>query len=127
MCSITLLRSSYHKSEDEERVEHYVTVFEQIDRIGGLLWRETPPFRIPRDILNQELIRFEEMGIRFELGKALGRDINLSEMRRNSIGRGRGNLHIKEYAFGLRACRLAQGFHVDGDLSAVLLLVDVDS
>lgn len=61
---------------------HPVTVYEKSDRIGGLLWREIPPFKLSRDILNKELARFEKMGVAFETAKALGRDMSLKDLRR---------------------------------------------
>jgi NADPH-dependent glutamate synthase beta subunit-like oxidoreductase len=74
---------------------HDVTVFEKSNRLGGLLWREIPPFRLPQDILEKELDRLTHMDIRFELGKALGRDVSLAELRRKfkavilTIGQGK--------------------------------------
>jgi NADPH-dependent glutamate synthase beta subunit-like oxidoreductase len=74
---------------------HDVTVYEKYDRLGGLLWREIPPFRLPQDILEKELGRLTKMDIRFELGKALGRDVSLAELRRKykavilTIGQGK--------------------------------------
>jgi NADPH-dependent glutamate synthase beta subunit-like oxidoreductase len=38
---------------------------------------------MPRDVLGRELQRLKDMGIRFELNKALGRDISVPELRRN--------------------------------------------
>jgi len=61
---------------------HAVTVFEKSDCIGGALRRETPTFRISREVLSQELGRFEELGIQFELNQTLGRDFTLKELRR---------------------------------------------
>jgi NADPH-dependent glutamate synthase beta subunit-like oxidoreductase len=62
---------------------HDVTVYEKSNRTGGLLWRELPAFKMPEEILTQELGRFDKMDIQFELGKALGSDIGLAELRRN--------------------------------------------
>ena len=38
--------------------------------------------QLPRDGLEKELRRFEEMGIHFELDRALGRDVTAKELRR---------------------------------------------
>jgi NADPH-dependent glutamate synthase beta subunit-like oxidoreductase len=62
---------------------HEVTVIERSDRIGGLLWRELPSFKVSKDVLENELGRFERLGIRFEKGKALRKDVKISELRRN--------------------------------------------
>jgi NADPH-dependent glutamate synthase beta subunit-like oxidoreductase len=61
---------------------HAVTVYEKSDRIGGLLRREIPPFRLPQDVLDKELERIAKMDIHFELGKAFGQDVSLSDLRR---------------------------------------------
>ena len=77
------------------KLGHDVTVFEKTDRIGGLLWQELPSFKVSKDILEKELARFERLGIRFEKGKALRKDVKISELRRKfkavvlAIGQGR--------------------------------------
>jgi NADPH-dependent glutamate synthase beta subunit-like oxidoreductase len=65
------------------KLGHDVTVIERSDRIGGLLWRELPSFKVSQDVLEKELGRFEQLGIRFQKGKALRKDIKISELRRN--------------------------------------------
>jgi NADPH-dependent glutamate synthase beta subunit-like oxidoreductase len=77
------------------KLGHDVTVFEKSDRIGGLLWQELPSFKVSKEILEKELGRFERIGIRFEKGKALRKDVKISELRRKfkavvlAIGQGR--------------------------------------
>jgi 2-oxoacid:acceptor oxidoreductase delta subunit (pyruvate/2-ketoisovalerate family) len=74
---------------------HPVTIYEKSDRIGGALWKEIPPFRLPRMVLEKELERFENIGIRLELYQALGRNVSVLELRRKyaavvlAIGRSR--------------------------------------
>jgi NADPH-dependent glutamate synthase beta subunit-like oxidoreductase len=65
------------------KLGHDVTVVEKSDRIGGLLWRELPSFKVSKDVLEKELGRFEQIGIRFEKGKALRKEVTISELRRN--------------------------------------------
>jgi len=58
-----------------------VTVYEKDDRPGGLLWKGIPEYRLPRDVLERELARFPQMGIRFEFARALGQDLTIASLR----------------------------------------------
>ncbi len=60
---------------------HPVTVYEKDDRPGGLLWKGIPEYRLPRDVLERELARFPQMGIRFEFARALGQDLTIASLR----------------------------------------------
>lgn len=61
---------------------HSVTVYEKSDRIGGLLWSGIPPYRMPRNILQDELQRFYDIGIDFRLNHALGQEVTLDNLRK---------------------------------------------
>ncbi|MCX6649190.1 MAG: FAD-dependent oxidoreductase [Candidatus Bathyarchaeota archaeon] len=49
---------------------HEVTVFEKNDRCGGAMLWGIPKYRLPKTIMEEEIIaRFEEAGVNFEKGK----------------------------------------------------------
>jgi NADPH-dependent glutamate synthase beta subunit-like oxidoreductase/Pyruvate/2-oxoacid:ferredoxin oxidoreductase delta subunit len=62
------------------RSGHEVTVFEKRERPGGILRYGIPDYRLPTEVVENELLRLEEMGIEFRCGIALGVDITLPEL-----------------------------------------------
>ncbi|HIH87869.1 TPA: FAD-dependent oxidoreductase [Candidatus Bathyarchaeota archaeon] len=51
---------------------HDVTVFEKNDRCGGAMLWGIPKYRLPKTIMEEEIIaRFEEAGVEFEKGKEI--------------------------------------------------------
>ncbi|MCI8620488.1 MAG: hypothetical protein HFJ50_01360 [Clostridia bacterium] len=48
---------------------------------GGLLSYGIPDFRLPRDILDGALQKILDLGIEVHLGKELGKDITLDELK----------------------------------------------
>nr|WP_255376019.1 FAD-dependent oxidoreductase [Cloacibacillus sp. An23] len=58
-----------------------VTVFEQLNVIGGMLVVGLPEYRLPRDKFKKELELFKEMGIEFVTGKKIGKDISIKDLR----------------------------------------------
>lgn len=61
---------------------HVVTVFEAYDQLGGVLRFGIPAFRLPKPILDADLHALRGLGIRFELGVRVGREIALDDLRR---------------------------------------------
>ena len=51
---------------------HDVTVLDQMAAAGGMLTYSIPAYRMPKDVMAAQVRAFEGMGIRFELGAALG-------------------------------------------------------
>lgn len=54
-----------------------VTVFEASDRLGGLMTQSIPPYRLPKDVFLQDLVRMEPLEIEFRQGVVVGRDMEL--------------------------------------------------
>ena len=50
---------------------------------GGLLVHGIPEFRLPRKITEDVISKVLELGIEVNLGKELGKDITLNELREN--------------------------------------------
>jgi NADPH-dependent glutamate synthase beta subunit-like oxidoreductase len=53
-----------------------VTVFEALSEAGGVLRWGIPPYRLPREILRQEIVRIQSLGVEIRLGVSVGRDIS---------------------------------------------------
>jgi NADPH-dependent glutamate synthase beta subunit-like oxidoreductase/CO/xanthine dehydrogenase FAD-binding subunit len=53
---------------------HDVTVLDQMSEAGGMLTYSIPAYRMPKDVMAAQVRALEGMGIRFELGAALGGD-----------------------------------------------------
>lgn len=58
-----------------------VTVFEKQPKLGGMLTLGIPAFRLGKEIVNAEIEVLEELGVAFEAGVEVGRDITLAELR----------------------------------------------
>ncbi len=65
------LAAAYHLA----RRGYGVTVFEAQPEPGGVLRWGIPPYRLPRDILRQEIARLESLGIKICTGMVVGRDV----------------------------------------------------
>ncbi len=57
-----------------------VTVFEALHELGGVLAYGIPPFRLPREILSEEIGRLRRMGIEFRTDYLAGRTGNLDDL-----------------------------------------------
>ena len=55
-----------------------VTVFDAAQEPGGVLRHAIPAYRLPREALERDLERLFALGITFEGGRALGRELSLS-------------------------------------------------
>ncbi len=73
-CAVELRRAGYQ-----------VTVFEREEKPGGMLSYGLPKFRLGQSILEEELEAIKELGIIFETGKELGRDISVSSLKEDGF------------------------------------------
>ena len=79
---------------------HAVTVFEALDQPGGMLRYGIPAYRLPRDLVDEEIQAIERLGVEIRTAQALGRDITVESLR----------------ADGYDAVLLAIGSHKPGSL-----------
>lgn len=64
-------------------VEGYkVTVFEKEHTLGGMLNLGIPSFRLEKDVINAEIDVLRELGVNFETGVEIGKDITIPELRK---------------------------------------------
>ncbi len=61
------LSCAYHL----RRMGHAVTVYEAMPRLGGMLRYGIPAYRLPRDVLDQEIDRLAKMGIAFRVNERI--------------------------------------------------------
>lgn len=59
-----------------------VTVFEKQKALGGMMTLGIPSFRLEKDVVNAEIDILKELGVTFKTGVEVGRDITLSDLRR---------------------------------------------
>jgi glutamate synthase (NADPH/NADH) small chain len=65
------------------RQGHSVTVFEEADRIGGLLRYGIPEFKLEKRVLDRRLELLAAEGIVFRTGVSVGATISVAELQRN--------------------------------------------
>jgi glutamate synthase (NADPH) small chain len=67
-------------ANDLARKGYKVTVFEALHELGGVLAYGIPPFRLPRDIIEEEVRRLEKLGVEFKTDYIIGKTITLDEL-----------------------------------------------
>lgn len=60
---------------------HRVTIFEAFHAAGGVLIYGIPEFRLPKDIVQQEVDRLRESGVTIEPNSIIGKTFTLDELR----------------------------------------------
>jgi glutamate synthase (NADPH/NADH) small chain len=59
---------------------HKVTVFEALHEIGGVLVYGIPEFRLPKEIVRQEVENMKKMGVEFETNVVVGKTVTVDEL-----------------------------------------------
>ncbi len=62
------------------RLGYGVTVFEAMPVSGGMMAIGIPEYRLPREVLKEEIDRILGLGVELKLDHAMGRDFNLSDL-----------------------------------------------
>ncbi|MCC6747264.1 MAG: NADPH-dependent glutamate synthase [Deltaproteobacteria bacterium] len=57
-----------------------VTVFEALHVVGGVLRYGIPSFRLPREIIDREVKALEQLGVRIETNKVIGRTFTIQQL-----------------------------------------------
>ncbi len=60
---------------------HEVTVFDMMDKMGGMLRYGIPRYRLPKEILDSEISIIEKTGVKFVNNVKLGRDITIDMLK----------------------------------------------
>ena len=92
-------------------------VFDRHPRIGGLLTYGIPPFKLDKEVVETRRGLMEAMGVRFELGVEVGRDVTIDELLEghDAVFLGMGAYRAVEGEF--------EGRDVDGVLPALEYLI----
>jgi NADH-quinone oxidoreductase subunit F len=64
------------------RLGYKPVVFEKEPRPGGMLVQAIPAYRLPRETLAREIRLIENMGVKIEAGKALGKDFTIQSLKK---------------------------------------------
>ena len=62
---------------------HKVTVFDKMPKMGGMLRYGIPEYRLPKAVLDKEIANIQSLGVELKNNCELGKDITLSEIRKN--------------------------------------------
>ncbi|MCS7171258.1 MAG: NADPH-dependent glutamate synthase [Aquificaceae bacterium] len=108
------LACAYHLA----KLGHEVHIFEALPKAGGVMTYGIPHARLPRDVIEWEVKKVKNLGVKFFFGHVVGRTVKLSELLEKyhavflAVGAGRGRLGIK-------------GDHLKGAYSAIEVLTRV--
>jgi len=94
---------------------HEVTIFEALPKPGGMLRYGIPDYRLPKDILDQEITAITEPGVIIKTNQALGKDFTINSLLEDGF-------HAIFVAIGAHQ---SQKVSIEGeDLEGVLLGTD---
>ncbi|MBU2493645.1 MAG: NADPH-dependent glutamate synthase [Bacteroidetes bacterium] len=65
---------------DVRREGHNVTIFEAFHKMGGVMRYGIPEFRLPNDIIDQEIDTLRKMGVEFQTNFVVGRTRKLTDL-----------------------------------------------
>ena len=65
---------------DLAKMGYEVTVFEALHTAGGVLVYGIPEFRLPKDIVRDEIKKLEDMGVRIQTNTVIGKTITVDEL-----------------------------------------------
>ena len=60
---------------------HTVTIFDMMPEMGGMLKYGIPQYRLPKEVLNQEIDIIRKMGVTMKNNVRIGRDTNMEHLR----------------------------------------------
>ena len=60
---------------------HSVTVYDMMDKMGGMLRYGIPQYRLPKEVLNKEISIIEKSGVRFVNNVKLGKDFTVASLK----------------------------------------------
>ena len=99
-----------------------VTVFEATNRGGGMAFHGIPEFRLPRSLLDKEILAIEDLGVEFRFETPMTPEYGLASLRREGY-------EAAFIAVGAQKGRLLDcpGSDLDGVIRAVDYLVNINN
>ncbi len=73
------LSCAYHLA----RRGYKVAIFEAFSKPGGMLRYGIPEYRLPREVLDAEIKRIEEMGVEIKCKTVIGKDVQLDDLKKS--------------------------------------------
>jgi dihydroorotate dehydrogenase subfamily 1 len=68
-------------AHDLAKMGHKVTIFESLPVAGGMLSAGIPQYRLPKEIVQEEIKQIQNLGIEIKLNTTIGRDLTLDELK----------------------------------------------
>ena len=62
---------------------HEVTIFDDHEHLGGMMRYGIPGFRTPRDVLDAEIKRITDLGVKSRMNCRVGTDVTMDELRKD--------------------------------------------
>lgn len=59
-----------------------VTIYERYDKLGGILRHGIPEFRLEKEVLDKQIQKILDLGIKVEYGKVLGKDYSIEDLEK---------------------------------------------
>ncbi len=66
------------------RLGHAVTVYDNHKKLGGMMRYGIPGYRTPRDVMDHEIQRILDMGVKVQLNTFIGKDISMDDLRKDN-------------------------------------------
>lgn len=63
---------------------HSVTVYDMMDKMGGMLRYGIPQYRLPKEVLDQEIAIIEKSGVKLVNNVKLGKDFTINSLKENN-------------------------------------------
>ena len=63
---------------------HSVTVYDMMDKMGGMLRYGIPQYRLPKEVLDQEIALIEKSGVKLVNNVKLGKDFTINSLKENN-------------------------------------------
>ncbi len=70
---------------DMAKQGYSVTVFEALDRLGGVLKYGIPEFCLPKDVVNAEIARVADLGVKFVKNAFVGNTVTYDDLHREGF------------------------------------------
>ena len=64
------------------RYGYDVTIYEKYDKLGGILRHGIPEFRLQKEVLDKQIKKILDLGIKVKYGQALGKDYSLQDLEK---------------------------------------------
>ena len=62
------------------KIGHNVTIYERQELLGGMLMLGIPEYRLPKEVLSQEINNIGMLGVKFMIGQSFGQDFNYEDL-----------------------------------------------